>query len=198
MEKLREVSPRALYVLIHLRVAKTDYAKSIARRLKVPTEEVSWLLRQLEELGLIERSSGSSIKRTEAKMKLTLEVRKHHLYFKLSREGELLMRELIKRGLEEYFRIYSGSNESFSLLNFLHKAGCENSITLAKRLSLPHDKTKALISELIELELIAECRGKVIKKKHRKAKPKKETRTHHKYYKTTRLWELLHRHFRQG
>ncbi|GBE53985.1 hypothetical protein BMS3Bbin15_00133 [archaeon BMS3Bbin15] len=175
-------------------MAKTDYAMSIARKLKVNTAEVSKLLRYLEEAGLIERSSGSAIKKTEAKLKLTLEVRKHHLYFKLSRDGELLIRELINAGLEEYFRIYFENNKTFALLSFLYLAGCENSITLARKLSLPQDITKGIVSELMDLELISMCMGKIIKKKHRKAKPKKETRTHHKYYRTARLWNLLYRY----
>ncbi len=194
MKKLRGITPEALYILIHLRMAKTDYAKSIARKLKVNIAEVSKLLKNLEEAGLIERSSGSAIKKTEAKLKLTLEVRKHHLYFKLSRDGELLIRELINAGLEEYFRTYFENNKTFVLLSFLYVTGCENSITLARKLSLPQDITEGIVSELMDLELISMCMGKIIKKKHRKAKPKKETRTHHKYYRTARLWNLLYRY----
>jgi|Deesub1362B_J571_1020462.scaffolds.fasta_scaffold13240_2 predicted transcriptional regulator len=185
-----ELSPEELYILIHLRRANADYANAIAKRLKFPRDEVMHTLRRLEEASLVERSSGSAIKKSEARFKLTLEVRKHHLYFTLSRKGEHLLRSLLKKGIALYFK-ERYSEEAFELLEFLKKAGCENHLHISKALSLPVERTKALLETLREERLVDLCRAKVLKRKHRRAKPKKETRTHHKYYRVTRLYELI-------
>lgn len=185
-----ELSPLELYILIHLRRASADYANAIAKRLKFPRDEVMRTLRRLEEACLVERSSGSAIKKSEARFKLTLEVRKHHLYFTLSRKGEHLLRSLLKKGIALYFK-ERYSEEAFELLEFLKKAGCENHLHISKALSLPVERTRALLETLREERLVDLCRAKVLKRKHRRAKPKKETRTHHKYYRVTRLYELI-------
>lgn len=185
-----ELSPLELYILIHLRRANADYANAIAKRLKFPREEVMHTLRRLEEACIVERTPGSAIKKSEARFKLTLEVRKHHLYFSLSREGEHLLRSLLKRGVAQYFK-ERYSEEAFELLEFLKKAGCENHLHISKALSIPAERTRILLETLRDEGLVDLCRAKVLKRKHRRAKPKRETRTHHKYYRVTRLYELL-------
>jgi len=95
--RLRELSPLGLYILFHLRRANVDYAGSISRVAEVPIERVLEELDRLEAKGLIQRRvGGSSIKRSEARFKLSDEVRKHHVYYELSREGEELVRELMR------------------------------------------------------------------------------------------------------
>ena len=184
------LSPEELYILIHLRRANTDYANAIAKRMKFRRERVMQTLRRLEEARLVERSPGSAIKRSEAKFKLSHEVRKHHLYFSLTREGEHLLRGLLRKGIAHYLK-ERYCREAPELLEFLKKAGCENHLHISKALSLPVERTRALLETLREDGLVDLCRAKVLKRKHRRAKPKKETRTHHKYYRVTRLYELL-------
>ena len=46
---LLSIKPILMYILFHLKMAYSDYAKSIARLLKAPVEEVVLALDQLEE-----------------------------------------------------------------------------------------------------------------------------------------------------
>lgn len=87
-DALFSLKPLQIYILIHLRKVNSDYAKSIARVLKTSIENVVLALEQLENLGFIERVHGSAIKRANVKLKLSLEVRKHYTYYKLSKNSE--------------------------------------------------------------------------------------------------------------
>ncbi len=80
-------------VLQHLKLARIDYGKSIALSTGIDLRRVIILLEKLEKIGLIERVQGDSIKRNNAKFKLSKEVHKHHLYYRLTREGKILLRE---------------------------------------------------------------------------------------------------------
>ncbi|MGC8606255.1 MAG: DUF2250 domain-containing protein [Vulcanisaeta sp.] len=82
-------------VLMHLKRANVDYGKSIAINTGIPLEEVLQILDRLEAMGLIERvRGGKTLKRSVARFKLSNEVRKHHVYYRLSRRGELLVRSI--------------------------------------------------------------------------------------------------------
>lgn len=89
-------------ILNHLKFAEIDYGKSIAKRLEAPLAQVLKALEELEAAGLVERVGGHTLKRTKAKMKLSHEVRKHHIYYRLSRSGEMLLRCLKRRGTSAY------------------------------------------------------------------------------------------------
>ncbi|OWJ55211.1 hypothetical protein Pdsh_04280 [Pyrodictium delaneyi] len=196
---LSALKPLHVYILFHLRKACSDYAKSIARVLRMPIEDIVLALDHLEQLGLVERVHGSAIKRTEAKLKLSYGVRKHHTYYKLSREGEMILRSMKQRNLfEKYLTLLTGCSKAGKLLLLLREAGHEHVVTIARILSMKVDETQCLIDKLIELGLIAETKPKVLKMKHRKAKPKKETRCLHKYYRLTRLGELITRYMREN
>ncbi len=95
---------RKIYIdiLLHLKRAGLDYGKSIARATGYPLASVLSALEELEAAGLVERAGGRVLKRSEAKMKLSPEVRKHHVYYKLSRRGEVVVRCLKRRGASAY------------------------------------------------------------------------------------------------
>lgn len=95
-ELLRVLSERSelLVVMRHLKRAGVDYGKSIARNTGIPLQRVLEILEELERLGVVERVQGKVLKRSKARFKLSNEVRKHHVYYRLSRQGELLLREL--------------------------------------------------------------------------------------------------------
>ncbi len=189
------LNPLHMYILLHLRMACTDYAKSIARIVKTPVEDVVLALDRLEELGLVERVHGSALKRTEAKLKLSYEVRKHHTYYRLSRGGEAIVRGVRRHGLlEKWLELITGCEKAYQLLRFLDEAGHEHIVTVAQRLSMRLEEAQRLVGRLVELGLVAETKPKVLKMRHRRAKPKKETRCLHKYYRLTRLAELLMRY----
>ncbi|CCC82676.1 DUF2250 domain-containing protein [Thermoproteus tenax] len=106
---MKDVLRKKLYIdiLFHLKRAYIDYGKSIAKNLRVDLSEVIDALERLEELGLIERVGGHTLKRSKARFKLSNEVRKHHIYYKLSRAGELLLREVAREGPRAYLDVLS-------------------------------------------------------------------------------------------
>ncbi|WP_457741302.1 DUF2250 domain-containing protein [Thermococcus sp.] len=96
-----EILPIHLYVLVHLKKASVDYAKMMAKMSSLPLELIEDSINDLLELGLIERDSGSAIKRSRARFKKAFEVHKHHTYYHLSREGELFVRSIDERWLKD-------------------------------------------------------------------------------------------------
>ncbi|WP_297510805.1 DUF2250 domain-containing protein [Thermococcus sp.] len=95
--------PVHLYVLAHLRKATVDYAKMMARISELPLPLIEDAVRELMEAGLVERDSGSAIKRSKARFKKAFEVHKHHTYYRLLREGELFVRSIDEKWLKSYF-----------------------------------------------------------------------------------------------
>ncbi|MGC9182609.1 DUF2250 domain-containing protein [Caldisphaera sp.] len=194
--KIYSISPLDLYILFHLKKANVDYGKSIASILEMPIDVITDELDKLENMGLIQRHQGSSIKRSEAKFKLAEEVRKHHTYYELTKETCLAIRYLIRNysAMNDYFKNITGYNNILKLLIFLKKAENEHAGTISKVLGEDIENTIIILEKLEKLGLVSIVKEKVIKAKHRKAKPKEETRTHHIYYRITRITELILRY----
>ncbi len=76
-----------LRVLRHFQVARVDYAKNVTRYTEIPQERVRRHIERLREMGLLDIYRNTSIKRTEAKLKKSAEVHKHHTYFMINRKG---------------------------------------------------------------------------------------------------------------
>ena len=193
MEGHSRIIPLHLYILVHLKRAGIDYTKSISKTVSIPIDTIENALNEMERKGIIERTHGSAIKRTEARFKLSYEVRKHHKYYRLTNDGEKLLRT-IKNNIDEYFKNITGFEKAFDVFIFIIKAEYEHAGYIAKTFSMNVEQVKKLLTELIELGLVEGSKPKVLKKKHRKAKPKKEMRTQHKYYRATRLGKMLVRY----
>ncbi len=104
------LSPVELYVILHLKKAGVDYAKMMAKLTGLPVETINDAVFSLMEKGLLERDSGSAIKRSRARFKKAHEVHKHHTYYKLTREGELFARKVDERWMRSYFRKILGQD----------------------------------------------------------------------------------------
>lgn len=83
-----------LRVLEHFWLAKVDYAKNITRYTEIQRPFVLECLGILEKDGLIEKYTNTSIKRTEAKLKKSPEVHKHHTYFQITRMGVSILKSI--------------------------------------------------------------------------------------------------------
>ena len=88
------LSIEQVYILLHLKKAKVDYAKMMSRLTGIPVEKINECIKSLMEMGFVERDSGSAIKRSRARFKKAHEVHKHHTYYRLTREGEIFSRKL--------------------------------------------------------------------------------------------------------
>lgn len=188
-----KLTPLQLYIMAHLKRANIDFAKSIGKNIKMSAEEINQELNHMERDGLIERVHGSAVKRTDAKFKLAQEVRKHHTYYGLSRKGEKLVRD-IRNNTSRHFQKMIGDDKALDVFLFIKRAEYEHAEHIAKSFSLNKEQAKNLLQKLTQVGLISEEKPKTLKRKHRKGKPKKETRTQHKYYRVTRLGEMIFRY----
>lgn len=89
--------PVAYLVCFHLDAVGSDYPRSMAGYLKADREDVVETCEALREAGPVERIESGTVKRRNAKAKRSEEVRQHHTYYRLSREGDHLLRWLGER-----------------------------------------------------------------------------------------------------
>lgn len=103
-EALLEVlkSPEMLRVLRHMHLAKVDYAKNTTRYTDIPQMRVTEHLKRLHSLKLLDIYENTSIKRTAAKLKKSAEVHKHHTYYQINRNGDIILKEVTPAN---YFRL---------------------------------------------------------------------------------------------
>jgi len=104
------LTPLQLYILLHLKKANVEYVKMIMKMTEIDMEKIQDAINSLMELGLVERDSGSAIKRTKARFKRASEVHKHHSYYKLSRDGSLFVRNIDEKFMSNYFDSQLGTN----------------------------------------------------------------------------------------
>lgn len=199
-KKLFEVlkDKRLLEVLKHLKKANVDYGKSIMLNTKIPITEVIDLLDKLEKLGLIKRVHGATLKNTEAKFKLSKEVHKHHTYYTLTRESGHLLRQLDENELiKAYIDMIKDDKFTIDVFRIADEVNADHALTYAKLLHKPLGEVTPKLEELERMDLLEEANAKIIKFGDRKSKPKKETRTHHKYYGLSRIGELVVREMKR-
>jgi predicted transcriptional regulator len=190
---------RYLEILRHLKLANVDYGKSIMKNTKIPIDQVVMLLDDLEKMGLVERVPGATVKNTEAKFKLSHEVHKHHTYYRLSRLADRLLRNLTEEELiRAYAELVRNNPDYLSFLSLAEKLNADHALTYAKLSKKTLEDAIRILEELVRMGLLEEKHDKIIKFGERKAKPKKETRTHHKYYGLTRGGELLMRYLKRA
>ncbi|MEM0071753.1 MAG: DUF2250 domain-containing protein [Metallosphaera sp.] len=197
---LRELiqDKRYLIILQHLRKANVDYGKSIMLNTKIPIQEVVEILDKLESIGLIERVRGATLKNTEAKFKLSSEVHKHHTYYTLTRLGDHLLRYLTQEDLlRAYIEYLKEDDLSLNLIRLADELNADHALTYAKLTKRKLEEVNAKLEELERMGLLEEKNAKIIKFGDRKSKPKKETRTHHKYYGLSRIGDLLVRELKR-
>ncbi|MFP3946856.1 MAG: DUF2250 domain-containing protein [Archaeoglobaceae archaeon] len=190
---MMKLTPLQLYIMAHLKRANIDFAKSIGKNIKFPVEDINKELKRMESSGLIERVHGSAVKRTDAKFKLAQEVRKHHTYYSLSEKGEKLVRD-VRKNTSKHFQKMVGDAKALDVLLFIKRAEYEHAEQIGKSISLTRERTRNILHELVQAGLVSEEKPKLLKRKHRKGKPKKETRTQHKYYRITRVGEMIFRY----
>ncbi len=107
-----ELLPIHIYILLHIKRANVEYAKMISKMTDLDIDEINKAIEDLMKLGYLERDSGSAIKRSRARFKRAKEVHKHHTYYKLSRKGELFVREIDEKYLKRYFDALLGTEGS--------------------------------------------------------------------------------------
>jgi len=94
-----------LMVLEHFQLAKLDYAKNVKIYTSIPQENVEIYIERLYSMELLKKYSGSSVKRTQAKLKKTNEVHKHHTYYELTNKGHYILKDMTEREYIKYLQV---------------------------------------------------------------------------------------------
>ncbi|MFC7074712.1 DUF2250 domain-containing protein [Halovenus rubra] len=86
--------PVAYLICYHLDHVDGNYPKSMAGYLDAERDRVEQLCKDMEAAEILERIESGTVKQRNVKAKKTNEVRQHHTYYRLSREGDHLLRFL--------------------------------------------------------------------------------------------------------
>ncbi len=125
-----------LRVLRHFLIARVDYAKNIMRYTEIPQYRIKEYLKRLESMGYLSIYTNTSIKRTDAKLKKSPEVHKHHTYYEINREGEQILKEITPK-------------------YYVKNIGLENLEMLCSRKNRKQNPEK--VKDLLQMGLIDKC-----------------------------------------
>jgi predicted transcriptional regulator len=89
--------PLAYLVAYHLDAVEGNYPRSMAGHLDAERGHVETLCEGMETAGVLERVESGTVKQRRVKAKQADEVRQHHTYYRLSRQGDHLLRFLSER-----------------------------------------------------------------------------------------------------
>lgn len=188
--------PVAYLVCYHLDAVGGNYPRSIAGHLDAERIHIRELCDELETAGLLERLEPGVVKQRRAKAKQSEEVRQHHTYYRLSREGDHLLRFLDERDGRRNVLRHLPDGER--IVRRLDRGGPDYPRMTADELGMEFEYVRHLYRALRRVGLVAEYQGSTIKASERKLKPKDETHRKHTYYVATDDAAALLREFDEG
>jgi len=184
--------PVAYLICYHLDAVEGNYPRSMAGHLDAERSHVETLCEEMETAGLLERVESGTVKQRNVKAKAADEVRQHHTYYRLSREGDHLLRFL--EDAEGQVNVLRHLPDGHTLVQRLARGGPDYPRMSAKDLELEFEYVRHQYRALRQVGLVMKYEGSTIKGTERSLKPKSETHRKHTYYVTTaRGEELLRR-----
>jgi predicted transcriptional regulator len=183
------VDPVAYLVCYHLRTVEGNYPRSMAGHLDAERGHVEELCERLETAGLLERVESGTVKQRRVKAKMADEVRQHHTYYRLSREGDRLLRFLGER--EGKLNVLRHLPDGARIARRLARGGPDYARMTADELDMEFEYVRHCYRALRRVGLVTEYEGSIIKGNERKLKPKDETHRKHTYFVTTDVAEEL-------
>jgi predicted transcriptional regulator len=177
------VDPVAYLILYHLKRVEGNYPRSMAGHLDAKRGAVEDLCKQMVRAGLLERVESGTVKQRRVKAKQADEVRQHHTYYRLSREGDHLLRFLAER--EGQLNVLRHLPDGQRLARRLSRGGPDYARMTAEELGMEFEYVRHLYRALRQVGLVTEYDGSTIKASERKLKPKDETHRKHTYYVST-------------
>ena len=187
--------PVAYLLLYHLDTVEGNYPRSMAGHLDAERGQVEELCDGMESAGVLERVESGTVKQRRVKAKKADEVRQHHTYYRLSREGDHLLRFLdTEDGQRNVLRHLPDGR---TLAQRLARGGPDYPRMTAEELDMDFEYVRHLYRALRRVGLVTVYEGSTIKGSERKLKPKDETHRKHTYYVTTSTAEQLLREFEE-
>jgi predicted transcriptional regulator len=181
--------PVAYLICYHLDAVEGNYPRSMAGHLDARRDHVEELCEEMDTAGLLERVESGTVKQRNVKAKQADEVRQHHTYYRLSREGDRLLRFLGER--EGQLNVLRHLPDGRKLLERVARGGPDYARMTAEELGMDFEYVRHLYRALRHLGLVTEYEGSTIKANERKLKPKAETHRKHTYYIATDRGEDL-------
>jgi predicted transcriptional regulator len=181
--------PVAYLVCYHLDRVAGNYPRSMAGHLDARREQVERLCEQMESAGLLERIESGTVKRRQVKAKQADEVRQHHTYYRLSRDGDHLLRFLAER--EGKTNVLRHLPDGERVVRRLARGGPDYPRMTAEEMDMEFEYVRHLYRALRRVGLLSVYEGSTIKAAARKLKPKDETHRKHTYYVATSVAETV-------
>ena len=175
--------PVAYLLCYHLDAVEGNYPRSMAGHLDAERGHVERLCEEIETAGLLERVESGTVKQRRVKAKQADEVRQHHTYYRLSREGDHLLRFLTER--EGRLNVLRHLPDGQRLVRRVARGGPDYPRMSADELEMSFEYVRHLYRALRQVGLVTEYEGGTIKGTERKLKPKDETHRKHTYYVAT-------------
>jgi predicted transcriptional regulator len=175
--------PVAYLVCYHLDAVEGNYPRSMAGHLDARRDHVDSLCREMETEGVLERVESGTVKQRRVKAKQADEVRQHHTYYRLSREGDHLLRFLDET--EGQLNVLRHLPDGKTLVERLARGGPDHPRMTADELDMDFEYVRHLYRALRQVGLVTEYDGSTIRGSEREREPKDETHRKHTYYVTT-------------
>ncbi|WP_202594310.1 DUF2250 domain-containing protein [Halapricum salinum] len=175
--------PVAYLICYHLDAVEGNYPRSMAGHLDAERGQVEDLCEEMETAGVLERVESGTVKQRRVKAKQAEEVRQHHTYYRLSRQGDHLLRFLDDP--EGKRNVLRHLPDGKTLVERLARGGPDYPRMTAEELEMGFEYVRHLYRALRQVGLVTEYEGSTIKASERKLKPKDETHRKHTYYVAT-------------
>ena len=175
--------PVAYLICYHLDAVEGNYPRSMAGHLDAEHKQVVELCKKMETAGLLERVESGTVKQRNVKAKAADEVRQHHTYYRLSREGDHLLRFL--DDAEGQLNVLRHLPDGHTLVKRLARGGPDYARMSADELEMEFEYVRHLYRALRQVGLVKKYEGSTIKGTERTLKPKSETHRKHTYYVAT-------------
>ena len=175
--------PVAYLICYHLDSVGGNYPRSMAGHLDATRAHVEECCKEMETTGLLERVESGTVKQRNVKAKAADEVRQHHTYYRLSREGDHLLRFLEET--DGQLNVLRHLPDGHTLVQRLARGGPDYPRMSANDLAMDFEYVRPLYRALRQVGLVRRYEGSTIKGSERSLKPKPETHRKHTYYVTT-------------
>ncbi len=181
--------PVAYLICYHLSSVGGNYPRSMAGHLDAKRKHVEELCQGMETAGIVERVESGTVKQRNVKAKQAEEVRQHHTYYRLSRQGDHVLRFLGER--EGKLNVLRHLPDGEVIARRLARGGPDYPRMAANELEMEFEYVRHCYRALRRVGLLTVYDGSTIKGSERKLKPKAETHKKHTYYVTTTVAEQL-------
>lgn len=181
--------PVAYLLCYHLDAVEGNYPRSMAGHLDAERSRVVDCCAAMETAGILERVESGTVKQRRVKAKQADEVRQHHTYYRLSRQGDHLLRFLGDR--EGKANVLRHLPDGLTIARRLSRGGPDYPRMTAEELDMEFEYVRHCYRALRRVGLVTTYEGSTIKASERKLKPKAETHRKHTYYVTTPVAEQL-------